>query len=143
MKGVDFTNDRRRYIKLQEAEPEHVNSEINFLKGESVEIRFSGDKNGYIEPSKFHQKPDFTILYLGGSTTLILNVPELDRFPYLVGQKLGEKVNIKVNSINGSFSATNTFHSIFNLLAKGIPQNPDLVVIIMATPKTTRNDDFW
>ena len=46
------------------------------------------DRQGFIMPSKVHDRPDLTLAFLGGSTTECIYVDENQRFPYLVGRLL-------------------------------------------------------
>ena len=62
------------------------------------------DRQGFIMPSKVHDRPDLTIVFLGGSTTECIYVDEDDRFPYLVGRLLERQTHLKVNSYNAARS---------------------------------------
>jgi len=88
------------------------------------------DQAGFIRPGRTHERPDLTVAFVGGSTTECLYVqPEL-RFPYLTGVILEERLGIKVNTLNAGKSGNNTMHSTLQLIAKIIPEKPDVVVIM-------------
>jgi lysophospholipase L1-like esterase len=93
------------------------------------EYRMEIDGSGFIYPSKIHDDPDVTIVFLGGSTTQCTFVEEENRFPYLTGRIL-EKAAGKVNSYNGGMSGSHSLHSINTLVNKVLPLNPDIVVMM-------------
>jgi hypothetical protein len=66
------------------------------------------------------EKPD--IIFFGGSTTECAFVDDSLRFPYAVGQTLG------VTSRNSGYGGNHSFHSLINLLGKGINNQPKMVV---------------
>ena len=70
------------------------------------------DDNGFIVPSKVHEYPDRTIVFLGGSTTECFYVDEEKRWPYLAGRLLENDTGLKVNAYNAGMSAINSFNSI-------------------------------
>jgi len=88
------------------------------------------DANGYIMPSQIHSKADFTIVFLGGSTTECLYMGEEERFPFLVGRLLENGLKLKVNSYNSGKAGNNSLHSIDILLNKVMYLNPDIVVMM-------------
>ena len=125
-----------RNIRLKEHKPSTVifaipddkyMSKVDSLK--QKKFRFETDDDGYIYPSKIHEHPDKTIIFLGGSTTECLYVDEENRFPYLVGRLL-EKNGKKINSINSGVSGNHSMHSINIFLNKGLRLNPDIVVMM-------------
>lgn len=89
------------------------------------------DANGFIEPSLVHEKADWTVVFLGGSTTECLLVEEQRRFPHLVGRllELG-RPGLKVNSVNAGVGGNDTLHSLTALAHKVAPLRPDAVVIL-------------
>jgi lysophospholipase L1-like esterase len=93
------------------------------------EYRMEIDADGFIYPSRVHDEPDVTIVFLGGSTTQCTFVDEMKRFPYLVGRMLEETAG-KVNSYNGGMSGNHTLHSINTLVNKVMPLEPDVVVMM-------------
>jgi hypothetical protein len=93
------------------------------------EYRMEIDDNGFIYPSKIHDHPDVTIVFLGGSTTQCTFVEEENRFPYFTGRLL-EAATGKVNSYNGGMSGSHSLHSINTLVNKVMPLDPDIVVLM-------------
>jgi lysophospholipase L1-like esterase len=127
-----------RYIRLKEHLPSSVRYEAPddtaVIKTDGLvqkEYRFEIDDNGFVYPSGIHEKPDATLLFLGGSTTESIYVDEEIRFPYLAG-KLLESKGLKINSYNSGVSGNNTMHSINILLNKGLPLQPDIAVLMHA-----------
>lgn len=125
-----------RYVVLREKHPFSVRYDrpnIEVLKVtdslRNKAYRLEIDEDGFIFPSRVHEKPDIRIFFLGGSSTECMYVDELNRFPYLVGRLL-EKENIKVNSYNSGVSGNNTLHLMNILLNKIIPYNPEVVVMM-------------
>ena len=88
------------------------------------------DRQGFIMPSKVHDRPDLTIVFLGGSTTECIYVDENQRFPYLVGRLLEGQTHLKVNSYNAGRSGNNTLHCLNILLNKVVNLKPDIVVLM-------------
>jgi hypothetical protein len=88
------------------------------------------DRQGFIMPSKIHDRPDLTIVFLGGSTTECIYVDEANRFPYLVGHLLERQTHLKVNSYNAARSGNNSLHSLNILLNKVVNLKPDIVVMM-------------
>lgn len=91
------------------------------------------DDNGFIMPSRIHDKPDLTIVFLGGSTTESMYVAPDDRFPYLVGRILERRLGLKVNSLNGGRSGNNAMHVNTIVLGKVLPLHPDYAVFMTDT----------
>jgi len=125
-----------RYIRLRENPPGtiypispnelYMITAVDYKKDKH---RLKVDENGFIYPSRIHEKPDVTIVFLGGSTTECLYVEEEKRFPYLVGRFL-EQRNLKVNSYNGGVAGNDTLHSMNVLINKVFRFHPDIVVIM-------------
>jgi lysophospholipase L1-like esterase len=81
-------------------------------------------------PSKMHDDPQLTLVFLGGSTTECLYVDEENRFPYVVGRLLEKKTGLKVNSYNSGRAGNDSLHSLDILLNKVIPLKPNIVVMM-------------
>lgn len=113
-----------RFIRLKEHRPS-----FSGVFGED-KIVFHTDENGFIMPSKLHDEPDFSIVFLGGSTTECKAVMEDNRFPYLVGRLIEKDTRLKVNSYNSGVASSDSLHSINILLNKVIPLDPDMVVMM-------------
>jgi lysophospholipase L1-like esterase len=88
------------------------------------------DRQGFIMPSRIHDRPDLTIVFLGGSTTECVYVDEDNRFPYLVGRLLERQTHLTVNSYNAARSGNNSLHSLNILLNKVVNLKPDIVVMM-------------
>lgn len=137
--GKIIDNNIGRFIKLREYRPNTVQWERpsrNYIKNiapNSIERKYykiATDKNGFIMPSDVHEKPDLSIVFLGGSTTECLHMEETERFPYLVGRALEVKFEKKINSYNGGVSANESMHSLNILINKVLPMKPDYVVMM-------------
>jgi len=94
------------------------------------QVTIRADEQGFVVPSRVHDEPDLVLAFLGGSTTECRAVPEDQRFPYLVGRRLENTLQLKVNSYNAARSGNNTLHSLDILLNKVIPLHPDVVVMM-------------
>jgi len=95
-------------------------------------ILFRTNTRRYIEPSNQFKNPDYTVAFLGGSTTVCAFVSEEKRFPALVSTYLESK-GIKVNTLNAARSG-NTLHDSINVLLNHvILDKPDFVIVMHAT----------
>jgi lysophospholipase L1-like esterase len=90
------------------------------------------DEDGFIiGESNFNRKKDsIDVLFLGGSTTETLYVEESQRFPYLVQENLSHLLGKDIVTVNAGVSGNHSLHSTLNLLAKGIPKNPKIIVLM-------------
>ena len=127
----------RRYINLREILPgiDTVDVPPNRAVRDSDGLvqkpyRVRTDAQGFILPDNRHEKPDLTLVFLGGSTVACIYVEEENRFPYLVGQFLAQKTGKKITSINSGVGGNNSLHSLDILLNKIIPVRPDVVVMM-------------
>jgi lysophospholipase L1-like esterase len=127
----------RRYINLRECLPGIDVVEVPPAKAlrESddlvrQEYRIRTDADGFVLPYHKYEKPDKTLVFLGGSTVLCLYVEEENRFPYLVGNLLERETGKKITSLNGGVGGNNTLHSLNLLVNKVIPRRPDLVILM-------------
>ncbi len=120
-------------LKLQHHHP-GIDLKINReqIDPEIPVVRFRTNNRGYIEPSVRFEQPDFTIVFLGGSTTENLAVQEELRFPVLVSQMLEEK-GLEVNCMNFARSGGTLHDSINVLFNHVIDDRPDVVVLMHAT----------
>lgn len=129
----------KRYIRLREIPP---GSKLSLTPDDAVlkttdslvkkPYRVDVDLDGFIEPSTIHQKPDLTIVFLGGSTTESMYVDANKRFPYLAGRRVEATLGLKVNSLNGGTSGNHTMHANLVLVSKVLPRRPDVVVLMEA-----------
>jgi lysophospholipase L1-like esterase len=92
--------------------------------------RLEIDADGFIKPSRRHNHPDFSVVFLGGSTTECMYNEENLRFPYLVGLLLEQQTGKRVNSYNGGVSGNNSLHALDILLNKVVPLKPQVVVFM-------------
>lgn len=138
-KGKETTTNQKRNILLREwainidqfQEP----SDSYLTKCENLEkkkYRFRTDENGFIigDENLSEQNKPTDIIFFGGSTTECLFVEEEKRFPYLVQTNLNKLLDNNVKVLNAGVSGNHTLHSTFNLLSKGIPQSPKIVVLM-------------
>jgi lysophospholipase L1-like esterase len=131
-KGTD------RSIVLRELNPNQhasIRPNNNYMKDvenlKQINYEINIDENGFIKNGNpLESNPDIKILFLGGSTTETLYVSEKNRFPSVVERTLRSILPQTVNVINGGVSGNNSMHSIFVLLAKGIPLKPNYVVLM-------------
>lgn len=98
------------------------------LSGRAFRLR-TGER-GFIGPTHLHQKPDWKLFFLGGSTTECIYVSETNRFPYVVGRLMEDATGLRVNSYNGGVSGNNSLHSLNILLNDVLPADPDVVVLM-------------
>lgn len=126
-----------RYIQLREPRPLQDHSEepgpetMKYAVGlEKKPYRMRVDEDGYIQPSRVHDNPDRSIVFLGGSTTECQYMAEGARFPYVAGRLLETALDLKVNSYNTAKSGNNSLHSLFILQAKVIPLKPKVAVVM-------------
>jgi hypothetical protein len=127
----------QRYVRLRELSPlssEVVNPSPGVFDAAAGfpprQVLLRVDEEGFVRPSRVHDRPDLVLAFLGGSTTECRGVPEDSRFPYLAGRRLEDMLKVKVNSYNAARSGNNSLHSINILLHKLMPLNPDLVVMM-------------
>lgn len=92
--------------------------------------RIRTDENGFIKPSAVHEKPDLSIVFLGGSTTECHYMDEEVRFPYLVGRSLEGSLGKRVNSYNTGRAGNNSLHCDLLLQAKVLPMRPHVAVLM-------------
>jgi lysophospholipase L1-like esterase len=101
------------------------------INDESPIVPFKTNRRGYIEPADRFPDPDYTVVFLGGSTTACDFVQPDMRFPARVSYLL-EKTKLRVNTQNYGRSGNNTHHSLNNLLNHVVSDHPDYVVLMHA-----------
>ena len=127
----------KRYVNLRESRPLYSNviippqntmdiSDTLVQKGYPFRI----DENGFIMPSKVHDNPQLTLVFLGGSTTECAYVEEENRFPYLVGRLVEKKTGLRTDSYNAGKAGNMSLHSLDILLNKVIPVKPDVAIMM-------------
>lgn len=89
---------------------------------------FRTDEDGFIVGPKKNadKEKKVSVIFFGGSTTECMYVEEDRRFPYLVSQIL----NVRV--LNGGVSGNHSVHSLLSLIGKGVPYQPNHVIIMHA-----------
>ena len=124
-----------RAITLREFNPNQIaiiRPTNHYMQGvenlEEMDYPVNIDKNGFIETGNPKaENPEIKILFLGGSTTETLFVPEEQRFPSIVERTLREKLDQDIEVYNSGVSGNNSMHSLLILLSKGIPLKPCLL----------------
>jgi hypothetical protein len=132
-----FLETETRYIKLAEYRPLTrfmLPFDRNLLpftdNAFTKKYPLNIDKDGFIMPSRKYDRPDLSIVFLGGSTTECMYVDEENRFPYLAGVILERETGRKINSYNGAMAGTNSLNAIDTLVNKVLPMNPQVVVFM-------------
>lgn len=95
-------------------------------------VQFRVDDRSYIIPSSRFEKPDKTIVFLGGSTTECIAVEESLRFPVLVSTLL-ERMGLKINTLNMGRSGNTTHDALNVLLNHVILDKPDIAMLMHAS----------
>ena len=127
-----------RAINLREFNPDQhasVRPSNHYMQGvenlEQIEYAIDIDENGFIKTGNpKSENPEIKILFLGGSTTETLFVPEEQRFPSIVERTLREKLGQDVEVYNSGVSGNNSMHSLLIFLSKGIPLKPTHAVLM-------------
>ncbi|HYC48368.1 MAG TPA: SGNH/GDSL hydrolase family protein [Burkholderiales bacterium] len=94
-------------------------------------VVFRTDSRGYIQPAARFDEPDYSVAFLGGSTTECAFVQEHLRFPAQVSFLL-EKKGVKLNALNLGVSGNDTHQSLNNLLNYVVNDRPTAVVLMEA-----------
>jgi lysophospholipase L1-like esterase len=127
----------RRYINLREilpgidtvdVPPDKAVRESDGLVQKPYRVRT--DARGFMLPYHHYEKPDLTLVFLGGSTVACIYVEEENRFPYLAGNLLEQRTGKKITTLNSGVGGNNSLHSLDILLNKIIPIRPDVVVMM-------------
>lgn len=121
-----------------------ANSE--FLTQKPYRVRT--DSNGYIiGPNNILNKSNSVdIIFFGGSTTECKYVDEEKRFPYLVGEILSQKIGKRICARNAGVSGKNIMHSTLDLISKGIPLHPKIIVLMHNAndlSQLTKAGSYW
>ncbi len=126
-----------RHVRLRELPPDlvwiAVPSEEQLSGSDGLvrrEYSVRTDDAGFMMPSRIHDAPDLTIIFLGGSTTECVYNDETKRWPYQVGRLIEQQTGLRINAINGGKGGSHSLHSITVLLSKVIPLEPDFVVLM-------------
>lgn len=138
LKNKNTTNSQlTRYVRLKE----HSALQNIIIRPKKEDIKdsnqikdknyyFKTDSNGFILPQVNYYNCDFSIVFIGGSTTECSFVSEELRFPYLVGKELNASCKKKINVYNSGVAGNHTYHAIDILVNKIIPMQPKYVVLM-------------
>ena len=145
-----------RSVNLREFAP---NTDVYFVpSGQDLSLsellekkpyRIRTDEHGFIvgNSKSVHNTKSVDIIFFGGSTTECKFVDEDKRFPYLVGEKLMDTLSReKIQVVNGGVSGNTSLNSTINLLAKGMPLQPRIVIFmhnINDLSLLTKTGDYW
>ena len=103
----------------------------NLIDPSMEPARFRTDERSYIIPSYQYENPDYTIAFLGASTSECAAVKEELRFHAHVSTLLGEK-GLKVNTLNSAKWGNTTQDALNIFLNHIILDDPDVVVMMHA-----------
>lgn len=90
----------------------------------------SVDSLGFIEPSGDLTARASRLLFLGGSTTEGAFIDPESRFPHVVARLLTDSAGVPSVAFNAGRSGNTSLHSLINLIGKGLPIRPDVVVVM-------------
>jgi len=138
VQNASLTKGTDRSIVLREINPNQsasIRPNNNYMKDvenlEQTNYEINIDENGFIDNGNPKVlDPEIKVLFLGGSTTETLFVPEKNRFPSVIERNLRSELTKTVNVFNGGVSGNHSMHSVFVLLAKGIPLKPNFAVLM-------------
>jgi lysophospholipase L1-like esterase len=122
--------DQILVLRVHHPRTDHV-YDRSMIDREHPEVRFRTDDRSYVIPSRRHETPDATVLFLGGSTTECEIVREEARFPARVADLLGEQ-GYRVNSLNAARAGNTTQDSLSVLLSRAVADRPDVAVMMHA-----------
>ena len=131
-KGTDRSIVLREFNPNQHASIRPNNNYIKDVENlAQIDYEINIDENGFISTgNQVEFSPEIKILFLGGSTTETLFVSEKNRFPSVVERNLRSQLTQTINVFNGGVSGNSSMHSMFALLAKGVPLELDYVVLM-------------
>lgn len=153
LQGGESSPYPERYLKLREWQP---NMRFSFGPPETRVANAEAplpetyiletDRFGFIEPSLVHEDAALEIVFVGGSTTQCLYVLPENRFPYVAGRLLEQRLGMKINGINAAKAGNNTLHSLLVTIGKLLPRRPAVVVLMQATNDIgvlKRHGSYW
>ena len=123
------SNPKQRYVQIREVLPDTdtIGASDNVNKDF---VRVRTDSNGLLLPGKIHDDADITLFFIGSSTIMTVTLDEKERLPYVTGNMLEKKTKNKVNSYNGAYSSSTSFHGLNMLINKVIPYKPDYLIFM-------------
>ena len=136
--NTSLTKGTDRSIVLREINPNQyasIRPNNNYMKDvenlEQINYEINIDENGFIANGNLKKSnSEIKILFLGGSTTETLKKKKKSRFPSVIERNLRSELDQTVNVYNGGVSGNHSMHSVFILLAKGIPLEPNYAVLM-------------
>ncbi len=136
-KNDDGTFTAYRYVRLKEHLPNQnlsIKPNLGDIKDSNKLLNkdypFLTDANGFMLPQVEYKDANFSLVFMGGSTTECSFVKGDKRFPYLVGKFLEKNTTKKINVYNSGVSGNHTYHAIDLLINKIIPMHPKYVVLM-------------
>lgn len=120
-----------RAIRLKEHQA-FYHKALENIYSRCQQTAFRTDENGYLLPHGGNEVSNNIVVFLGGSTTECMSMPEEDRFPFRVGDMLLKDKSIDVKTLNSGVSGNSTQHSLNLLLNKIAPARPKMVVLMHA-----------
>jgi len=123
------SNTKERYVQVREVLPntDTIGASDNIDK---KYVRVRTDENGLLMPGKIHNDPDITLFFIGSSTIMTVTLDEKERLPYVTGNMLEKTTGNKVNSFNGAYSSSTSFHGLNILINKVLPYEPDYLIFM-------------
>ncbi|MDC1066111.1 hypothetical protein OAQ86_06810 [Candidatus Pseudothioglobus singularis] len=123
------SNTKERYVQVREVLPntDTIGASDNTDK---KYVRVRTDDNGLLMPGKIHNDPDITLFFIGSSTIMTVTLDEKERLPYITGNMLEKTTGNKVNSFNGAYSSSTSFHGLNILINKVLPYEPDYLIFM-------------
>ena len=128
-----ITIAENRWIVLREYDPDQrgiIDAPTDYYS-DSHKYLVDIDKNGFISTgNNSEEMADVKIAFFGGSTTGSILVKEQMRFTSQVEASLRDKLSKNVKVMNAGVAGNHSMHSNFSLLAKGVPLNLDVAVLM-------------
>ena len=134
--SLGYSESETRYIRLRENSPHldlkltPTDAELALTENlENKAFSFATDNNGFLLPSLVHDNAEFTLAFIGGSTTESMYVDSEKRFHYLIGKALSNDKR-KINTLNAGVSGNDSLNSINAYLNKIVPIKPDFAILM-------------
>jgi hypothetical protein len=127
---ANSSTDNVLKLRMQHKNLYHVFSR-DLIDKSDPQVTLRTDSKHYIKPSFRFANPEFTIAFMGGSTTECVAVKEDKRFPFLVSKYLEAK-GLIVNTLNAGRSGGTIHDSINNLFNHVVIDNPNVIILMHA-----------
>jgi hypothetical protein len=123
------SDTKQRYVNIREVLPntDTIGASDNPNK---PFVRVRTDENGLVKPGRIYDKAEITLFFIGSSPIMAITLDEDERVPYVSGRLLEQKLGKKVNSYNGAYSSSTSFHGLNMLINKVLPYKPDYLVFM-------------